>query len=99
MRITSDHTLYKLSATLCFISTILAVNVYMTRKDIQSVYKKISHLDKTIFNKERELSLLLSEWTHLNHPSHLHKINKHRIKLRSLSPHQIHNIDTDHAKI
>lgn len=87
-----EYILYKISAGLSVVTVCMAFSTYVTRQSSQQIIKEISRIESTIHSKKRTLTMLSSEWYHLNNPYNLHRINKKSLKLHSLHPKQTTHI-------
>ena len=88
MTINKEYILYRLSAGLSVFAAFMAISIYVTKQDTKSIVQKINHITHSIDQKKRMLHTLTSEWSHLNNPQNLRKINKKVLKLKSLHPRQ-----------
>ncbi|MCY4413530.1 MAG: hypothetical protein OXC30_00890 [Alphaproteobacteria bacterium] len=83
-----DHIFYKVSGALCSLTIIMAFVIYVVRQDVADVRKQITTLNGDIVHKRQSVTILQTEWSHLNSPNYLKKINDHVVKFENLLPKQ-----------
>lgn len=74
------------------ISCGMAFAVYQTKNQVVNIEKELNHVNNNIITANESIHTLKAEWSYLNTPSRLNKLNNKFLKLRPTAVKQIASV-------
>ena len=79
-----------ITITLIFISFLVGAGMLSLKGEVQVLEKNISNVNKKVLEEQKMMRALKAEWSHLNRPERLARLNKKHLNLIQISPESIY---------